>query len=185
MYEINTHNLKLYLLASGIIFILTNGFPILNMFNDIDDNYNYRKNHNYNHNYNNKNNHNLRGDNFIIVNNNNYYSINATVIKQSMMYNTNTHFYTGSVILKYNNDNDSYHYCKIDIDIPEQKRNNIIYEFIYKYYNLSKNNIQIYCNNNECIQKLYTYDDTNINDNGKYTEIICNILSSKQLNDEL
>ena len=127
MYEINTHNLKLYLLASGIIFILTNGVPILNMFNDMDDNYSYK----------NTNNHNLRGDNFIIVNNNNYYNLNATVVKHSMMYNTQTHYFTGAVILKYKNNIDKHQYCKIDIDIPEQKRNDIIYSFMYKYYNLS------------------------------------------------
>ena len=175
MYEINTHNLKLYLLASGIIFILTNGVPILNMFNDMDDNYSYK----------NTNNHNLRGDNFIIVNNNNYYNLNATVVKHSMMYNTQTHYFTGAVILKYKNNIDKHQYCKIDIDIPEQKRNDIIYSFMYKYYNLSNNNIQIYCNNNECIHKIYTYDELNTINNGKYEEIICTILSNKQLNDEL
>jgi len=179
MYEINTHNLKLYLLCLSIIFILTNGVPILNMFSDMDDDYSYRKNHNHKHIHND----NLKGDNFIIVNNNNYYNINATVVKHSIMYNTDTYYFTGSVILKYINDINTHHYCIIDIDIPEQKRNDIIYAFIYKYYNLSKNNVQLYCNKNECIQKLYTYDDTF--DNGKYTEIICNILSIKQLNDEL
>ena len=180
MYEINTHNLKLYLLVLSIIFILTNGVPILNMINNMNDNYSYKKNHN------------LRGDNFIIVNNNNnnYYNINATVVKQSMIYNTNTYYFTGSVVLEYNNDNDNNnintkHYCKINIDIPEQKRNDIIYNFIYKYYNLSKDNIQLYCNKNECIQKLYIYDEKNVDNNGKYQEIICNILSTKQLNEEL
>ena len=175
MYEINTYNLKLYLFIISVIFILTNGKPLLTMFNNIDDNYSYNKNNN------------LRGDNFIMVNNNNnyYYNVNATVVKQSMMFNTDTYYFTGSVLLKYINNIDTHYYCKIDIDIPEQKRNDIIYNFIYKYYNLSRNNIQIYCNNNECIHKLYTYDESNIDNNGKYEEIICNILSTKQLNDEL
>ena len=183
MYEINTRNLKIYLIVLSIIFILTNGVPILNMFNDMDDNYSYK----------NTNNHNLRGDNFIIVNNNNYYNVSATVVKQSMIYNTNTYYFTGSVVLEYNNDNDNNnnnintkHYCKINIDIPEQKRNDIIYNFIYKYYNLSRNNINIYCNNIECIHKLNIYDDEkNTINNGKYEEIVCNIISIKQLNDEL
>ena len=43
MYEINTHNLKIYLVVLSVIFILTNGVPILNMFNDMDDNYSYKK----------------------------------------------------------------------------------------------------------------------------------------------
>ena len=173
MYEINTHNLKLYLLVLSIIFILTNGVPILNMINNMNDNYSYKKNHN------------LKGDNFIIVNNNNYYTINATVVKHSMMYNTNTNYFSGSVMLKYMSGSDTHHYCKINIDFPEQKRNDIIYTFIYKYYNLSKNNIQLYCNNNQCIHKLFTYDEVNTFMNGKYQEIVCNILSTKQLNDEL
>jgi len=171
MYEINTHNLKLYLLVGSVIFILTNGFPLLHMFNDMDDNYSY------------KNDKNLRGDNFIIVNNN-YYNINATVVKHIMMYNTNTYYFTGSVILKYMNNIDANYYCKIDIDMKDQKRNDIIYNFIYKYYNLSRNNIQLYCNNKECINKLYIYDSS-IDKIGKYEEIICNILTTKQINDEL
>jgi hypothetical protein len=175
MYEINTHNLKLYLLVTSVIFILTNGKPLLNMFNIIDDNYSYNDNNNNN---------NLRGDNFIIVNNNNYYNINATVVKHSMMYNTNTNYFTGSVMLKYINNIDIHHYCKIDIDIKEQKRNDIIYDFIYKYYNLSRNNIKLYCNNNKCIHKLYLYEESNTEYNGKYEDIVCNIIFNKQLNDE-
>jgi len=172
MYEINTHNLKLYLLVISIIFILTNGIPILNMNNNMNDNYSYKKNYN------------LRGDNFIIVNNN-YYNINATVVKHSIIYNTNTYYFTGNVLLEYINDINTKNYCKININIPEQKRNDIIYNFIYKYYNLSRNNINIYCNKNVCIHKIYIYNEKNVDNTGTYEEIVCNLLSSKQLNDEL
>ena len=105
MYEINTQNLKRYLLILSIIFILTNGFPIINMFN-------YKNNI-------------IKGENFIIVNNN-YYNINATVVKQSFVYNTYTKYFTGSIILEYKNYIDKHYYCKINIDIPEQKRSDII-----------------------------------------------------------
>jgi hypothetical protein len=173
MYEINTHNLKLYILAFSIIFFLTNGLPLpfINMFSTIEYNHNIDEN--------------IKGDNFIIVNNNNYYyNINATVVKHSMFYNTNTQYFTGSVLLQYKNHIDTNQYCKIDIDIKEQKRNDVIYDFIYKYYNLSNNNIQLYCNKNKCINKIYTYENENYND-GNYEEIICNILTIKHLNDEL
>ena len=177
MYEINTHNLKIYLIVLSLIFFLTNGIPLLTMFDKDTQMYinRYQKTSKYDT---------LKGDNFIIVNNNNnyYYNINATVVKHSMFYNTNTQYFTGSVLLQYKNYIDTNQYCKIDI--KEQKRNDVIYDFIYKYYNLSKNNIQLYCNNNECINKIYTYENENYND-GNYEEIICNILTIKHLNDEL
>ena len=183
MYEINTHNLKLYILVSSIIFILTNGFPIIGIFTR-NDNINQNKYEN------------LKGDNFIMVNNNNnnYYDVNATVIKHSIMYNTKTEFFTGSIMLEYKNYIDSHQFCKIDIDIAEQRRNDVIYVFMYNYYNLSKNNIRLYCNNKICIHNLTTYvinDNYNGINNGinndiekKYEEIICNILTIKQSNDE-
>jgi len=172
MYEINTHNLKLYILAFSIIFFLTNGLPLpfINMFSTIEYNHNIDEN--------------IKGDNFIIVNNNNnyYYNVNATVVKHSMFYNTNTQYFIGSVLLEYKNNIDTHQYCIIDIDIKEQKRNDRIYEFMYKYYNLSKNNIKLYCNKNECINKLYTNENDN---DGNNEEIICNILTIEELNDEL
>jgi hypothetical protein len=179
MYEINTHNLKIYLIVLSLIFFLTNGLPLLHMFDtDTQKNINNINNYQGNRNYDN-----LKGDNFIMVNNN-FYTLNATVIKHSIMYNTNTEYFTGSVILEYKNYIDKHNYCKIDIDIKEQRRNDIIYEFIYKYYNLSKDNIQLYCNNNECIHKLYKYENDKY-EYGILEEIICNILTIKQLNDEL
>lgn len=176
MYEINTHNLKIYLVVLSLIFFLTNGVPLLTMFDKDTQMYinRYQKTSKYD---------NLRGENFIMINNN-YYDINATVVKHSMMYNTNTDYFTGSVLLEYKNYIDTHQFCKIDIDIEEQKRNDIIYDFIYKYYNLSKNNIKLYCNNNICIHKLYKYEDGKY-DEGKIDEIMCNILPIKQLNDEL
>ena len=193
MYEINTHNLKLYLLASSIIFFLTNGLPLplLTMFNNGE----YNQNEN------------IKGDNFIIVNKNNnnnnyndnynYYDVNATIVKHTFMFNTDTEYFTGSIMLQYKNYVDTHKFCKIDVEIKEQKRNDIIYEFIYKYYNLSRNNIKLNCNNIRCIHNLTTYEDTYIdtyqdtyqdayqNDNNIiYKQITCNILSIKQLNDE-
>jgi hypothetical protein len=176
MYEINTRNLKLYLLVISLIFIFTNGLPLLSMFdkNTKKNINNYQENRNYD---------NLKGDNFIIVNDN-YYKLNATVIKQSMIFNTNTEYFTGNIILEYKNYIDNHKYCKINIDIKEQRRNDIIYNLMYKYYNLSRNNIQIYCNNNECIHKLYKYENDKYED-GTFEEIICNILNTKEINDEL
>lgn len=187
MYEINTHNLKKYLLVLSVIFIFTNGKPLLNIFDKNTQKYtnSYSENEkdNFSRNYDN-----LKGDNFIMINNNNnnnnYYNINATVIKHSMIFNTKTEYFTGSVVLEYKNYIDDYQYCKINFDIKEQRRNDAIYNFIYKYYNLSRNNINLYCNNNECIHKLYKYETKKYAD-GNFEEIICNILNIKQLNDEL
>ena len=182
MYEINIHNLKLYLLVSSIIFILTNGLPLLNMF-EINKYKEAQIQHNQDNN-------NIKGDNFIIVNNN-YYDVNATVVKHSMMYNTKTEYFTGSIMLKYTNYIDTHQFCKIDIHIEDQKRNDIIYDFMYKYYNLSRNNIKLNCNSKKCIHNLTTYEDYDVdNDNDNYNnnktvkEIICNILTIKQINDE-
>ena len=122
MYELNTHNLKLYLLGLSIIFILTNGFPLLHMISDIED----RQHTKYS---------NVKGENFIIYYNK-YYSLNATVIKHSIIYNTKTYNYAGNVILEYINYIDAHHYCKIDI--PEHKFNDVIYNHIYKYYQKSQ-----------------------------------------------
>jgi len=192
MYEINTHNLKLYLSILSIIFILTNGFPLLTIFENKYINHKTHKNQQNNidiDNNNNNNNNNLKGDNFIIVNNNNnnnnYYTTNATVIKQSVMYNTYTNSFTGSIILEHKNYIDNnYHYCKIDIS--EQPRTDIINEYIYKYFNLSRTNIVLYCNKNECIYKLYKYENGDNEENShKYEELICNILTIKKLNNEL
>lgn len=175
MYEINTHNLKIYLIVLSLIFFLTNGLPLLHMFDNTQKNINnYQETRNYD---------NLKGDNFIMVNNN-YYNLNATIIKHSMTFNTNTDYFTGSILLEYKNYIDKHNYCKIDIDIKEQRRSDVIYNFIYKYYNLSRNNIQLHCNNNECIHKLYKYENDKYEE-GVFQEIICNILTMKQLNDEL
>jgi hypothetical protein len=182
MYEINTHNLKKYLIVLSAIFIFTNGKPLLNIFNKNTQNYinNYAETDtdNFSRNY-----ATVKGEKFIVINNN-YYNINSTVIKHSMIFNTKTNYFTGSVVLEYKNYNDEYQYCKIDFDIKEQRRNDVIYNFIYKYYNLSRNNINLYCNNNECIHKLYKYENKKYED-GKFEEIVCNILNIKQLNDEL
>ena len=122
MYEINTHNLKLYLIVLSIIFILTNGFPLLHMFSDIDEGKTLKYNK-YD---------NLKGEKFIMVNNK-YYPTNATVVKHSIVYNTNTNYFSGNVILEYINYIDNHHYCKIDIVIPELKQTSIIYNYLYKY----------------------------------------------------
>jgi hypothetical protein len=177
MYEINIRNLKIYLVVLSLIFFLTNGVPLLHIFEKNDNIYinNNQDTRNYNT---------LKGDNFIIVNDNSYYTINATVIKHSLIYTINTNYITGSVILQYINYIDNHHYCKINIDIPEQKHNTIIYEFIYKYYNLSRNNIQLHCNDKDCIHKLYKYENEKYAD-GKLEDIKCNILTFKQFNDEL
>jgi len=184
MYEINTYNLKLYLLVLSIIFILTNGLPV-HIFNnknsDIDNKNSDIDNKNSdidnkNSDIDNKNNNNLSSNNY-------YYMINATVIQNTIKYNINTYYFSGSVILTYKKNINTYTYCKLDIDIKEQKRSNGIYNLIHKYYNLSRNNIQLYCNNILCINKVYIYDSKIENDD-KYEEKICNILSNKQLNDE-
>lgn len=172
MYEINTHNLKLYILVLSIIFILSNGFPILHIFTNTIDKNEYTQQNKYQ---------NVKGDNFIMINNKNY-DVNATVIKHSIIYNTKTESFTGSILLKYTNYIDTHNYCKIDIETEEKERSDIIYEFMYKYYNLSRNNIILYCNNNNCIHNLTKYN--NIDDNNKFEEVICNILTTKEMNDE-
>ena len=183
MYEINTHNLKIYLLVLSVILIFTNGKPFVNMFGQSSQKYinSYSENEkdNFSRNYDT-----LKGDNFIMINNN-YYNINATVIKHSMIFNTKTEYFTGSVVLEYKNYVDKFQYCKIDFDIKEQRRNDVIYNFIYKYYNLSRNNINLYCNNNICIHKLYKYDEEDNLEENNVEEILCNIINIKQLNDEL
>ena len=126
MYEMNTRNLKLYLLVSSVIFLLTHGLPLLYIFDTQDQEREIILN---------------KGDNFIIVtknnnNNKNYYSVNATVIKHSIMYDINTQYFTSNVILEYNNNIDNHYYCKINIDILEKKTNNFIYGYISKYYSL-------------------------------------------------
>lgn len=178
MYEINTHNLKIYLIVLSLIFFLTNGLPLLHMFDTTHKNIKTINNY-----QDNSNDDTLKGENFIIVNDN-FYNLNATVIKHSMIFNTHTDYFTGSIILEYKNYIDNHHYCKIDIDMKEQRRSDVIYNFIYKYYNLSKNNIQLYCNKNECIHKLYKYENGKYED-GKVEIMKCTILTLKYVNDEL
>ena len=55
---------------------------------------------------------------------------------------------------------------------------------MYKYFNIGKT-IEIICNNNQCIYKLY-YSPSTENEKNQYVEHLeCNILYKKKSNDEL
>jgi hypothetical protein len=119
---------------------------------------------------------NIKGDNFVILNNN--YTVNATIIKHATKYNIKSNYITTEAIFTYNNIFDNHYYCKIIIDIPKQIKDSIVHNYIYNNYYLGKE-IKLFCNNKECIEKQY---------NQKYEvyEIFtCHILNKNNVNDEL
>ena len=142
--------------------IVIQALPLFSIFNNVEsENYNNYKN--------------IKGDNFIILNNN--YTVNATVVKQSIKYNIKSNYITGEIIFVYNNIFDNHYYCRISIDMPEQIKDNIIRNYIYYNYNLGKE-INLFCNNEECVEKKYNhkYD--------LYKIFTCHILNKYKINDE-
>ena len=157
----NSSIIILSLIISSFI-IFTKGLPLYSTLN-IDENKIYK---------------NINDDNFKILNNNNNYKVNATIIQQLTKYNITTKYITGEVIFTYNNIYDNYNYCKIIINISKQIKDSIIHNYIYNSYYLGKE-IKLFCNNKECIEKQY---------NQKYEvyEIFtCHILNKNKINDEL
>ena len=110
------------------------------------------------------------------------YTINGTIIKQSIIYDMTINNFIGEVIIYYNN---TYHkhykhyYCKINIIIPTQVNASYITEYIYYYYNFDKK-INLICNDYNCLE-LFNYN-RNTNQNAYYK---CTILDTIQLKDEL
>ena len=143
--------------ASFIIF--TQALPLFSIFN-------FAESENYK---------NIKGDNFIILNNN--YTVNATVVKQSIKYNIKSNYITGEVIFAYNNIFDNHYYCIILIDIPEQIKESIVRNYMYYNYNLGKE-LKLFCNHEECVEKQYNqkYDS--------YEIFTCHILNKYKINDE-
>jgi hypothetical protein len=180
---------------------LTYGIPILKIFNSINinnvvnfDNENNNNDNNDNINCNDKNNDN-NNDNNKYNNDNKYsndfdndnnklitleknYSINAIVIKNIIIYNPLTTYFTGEVILNYNNHFDNHFYCKINVNPPNQTSNTYIQNYIYHAYNLGKL-INLTCNYEKCViyKKRYTLQY-------KFNYFTCNIKLSKYVNDE-
>jgi hypothetical protein len=146
-------------------------------------------------------------DNIITLKNN--FTINATIVKHALIFNSETYYYSGEIVISYNdynnddddhNENNHYNrnynhynhynnnYCKIKINIPNQKTTYNIYNYIYYNYNLGKN-IQLTCNTEECIYILkYVFNvDSNVFErfkNDEYNYINCILMDKKQYNDE-
>ena len=122
----------------------------------------------------------------------NNYTVNATIVKHSIIYNIKTQYYTGEVVLFYNNYYDNHYSCKIGINIPEQKTALTIRNYIYYNYNLGKI-IKMTCNKYECVCNLqFVFNEEiaqyeKLEDIGKYDYdyFICNIIKKSKSNDEL
>ena len=182
---------------------LTYGIPILKIFNSININnvVNFDNENNDNINCNDKNNDNNDNNDKNTDNNNEYsndnkysndfdndnnklitleknYSINAIVIKNIIIYNPLTTYFTGEVILNYNNHFDNHFYCKINVNPLNQTSNTYIQNYIYHEYNLGKL-INLTCNYQKCViyKKRYTLQY-------KFNYFTCNIKLSKYVNDE-
>ena len=151
---------------------------------------------------------NINDNNIITLKNN--FTINATIVKHTLIFNLETYYYSGEIVISYNdynNDDDDDHnennhynrnynhynhynnnYCKIKINIPNQKTTYNIYNYIYYNYNLGKD-IQLTCNAEECIYILkYVFNiDSNVFErfkNDDYNYINCILMDKKQYNDE-
>jgi hypothetical protein len=109
------------------------------------------------------------------------YTINGTIIKQSIIYDDTLNNFIGEVLIYYNNTyhkNHKHFYCKINIIIPTQVNASYITEYIYYYYNFDKT-ITLICNEYDCLE-LFNYNGST-NQNVYYK---CNILDNIQLKDE-
>ena len=166
------------------------GLPILNIFNtinvrnivnleNIENNENNEKNEKHNVNTNEK--YNEKKDDFavydyefMILEKN--YTINATITKHILIYNTTTQYYTAEIEISYKNNFDNHYLCKIDINPPKQTSNIYIQNFIYYEYNLGKP-INLICNNKKCINKIY-YKHEN-----KFHYFNCDVKYEKNEND--
>jgi len=155
-----------------MLFIITqtNGFPILIPKNinihtmdikhsDSNDSDNYEHNH------------------VKIVQLENNYTLNSTIIQTRINFNPITYLFTGNIIVKFNTTFNNYDYCKINIDIPNQYNDNVIRNFIYINFDISTN-INIICNKEHCVHHIY------YNKSSNYEEFKCLNLNTKQLNDE-
>ena len=172
-------SLYIYLRASILISliislnIVVNGFPLFNIFSSSNNNDNSIIN-NYKITSINEKYQYIKENNFIVLNDN--YTVNATVVKHSTLYDLKTTYLIGEITFHYNNYFHKHYHCKIIIDIPEQKSDHLIILYINRYYNLGKE-IELFCNEEECIQKIYIYDIV-------YDIMTCNILNQKEIKDE-
>lgn len=164
---------------------LTYGLPIFKIFNSINirNVVNFESINENNNEKNNKNNNEKnieKYNNFDIINVilDNNYTINATVTKHSLIYNPTTTYFSGEVILSYNNNFDKHYYCKININPENHKSSKDIQNYIYYEFNLSKL-INLTCNNEKCIFKTYYKYQYNFN------YFICDIKYNYLINDEL
>ena len=107
------------------------------------------------------------------------YTINGTIIKQSIIYDDTINNFIGEVLIYYNNTYHNHHYCKIHIIIPNQLNASYIHKYIYYYYDFNKK-IKLICNYYDCLE-LFKYNK-NTNQNVYYK---CTILDTIKLKDEL
>ena len=109
----------------------------------------------------------------------NNYTLNTTIVKMSYILNTETLEYTGEVVMKYDNMFDNHNYCKIIVIHPEVHitEEYIITNYMNYNYKLGNNNTNIYCNKEQCVYRLYYYDE-------KYEPFYCNILKNGIMIDE-
>jgi hypothetical protein len=156
------------------IFKIFNSINIRNVINIENENIN-EKNVNENNKNNKNNNFNNIEYNLIVLQNN--YTINATVCKHILIYNPITQFYTGEIVISYNNNFDKNFYCKININPPEQRTSKYIQNYIYYEFNLGKS-INLTCDNKKCIFKTYYEYEYRFN----YFQ--CNIKNEIHINDE-
>ena len=102
----------------------------------------------------------------------NNYTLNATIIRISYVFNIETLDYTGELIMKYDNIIDKHNYCKLNIvahGIPI-KEEYIITNYISHNYKLGNNYTTLYCNHEQCIFRFYYNVD-------HYDPFYCTILN--------
>ena len=112
----------------------------------------------------------------------NNYTLNATIVKMSYILNTETLEYTGEVIMKYDNTFDNHHYCKIYVAHPEVHitEDYIITNYMNYNYKLGNNLTNVFCNQKQCVYRLYYgYDYEHY-----YEPFYCHILKNGIMLDE-
>ena len=188
--------INLIILISIIITIqITYGLPMLKLFNSIhikniinietisENDTNDRHDNNRNNNRNNDNNivkvntnpNNNKYYNNVILKNN--YTINATVTKQSMIYDPATTYFKGEVVLSYNNDIHNHYFCKINVNPIKHESSKDIQNYIYYEFNLGKY-IRLICDDIQCVFNSY------YNFEYKFNFYVCDVKYNKYINNE-
>jgi len=193
--------IKIFIVLISIFIVtltihISSGLPVLKVLNliniknivNIDDNNNNDNNDNNNNNYYKYDNNdiinkdlgkinNFNNDEYKLVRLSNNYTINATITKHILSFHPSTQYFTGGIVLSYNNNFDNHFNCYININPPNQFSSDYIQNYMYFEFNLGKL-INLTCNNELCIFKTYykyTYH---------FNKFICNIKNDKNFKDE-